>query len=85
MILVISILRTSNLVYGKVFIDTLALVILVSAPNGIIEGYGIFQCINKTLKRNITMKDLAAIYFIFLVAAVIEIGYTQALLWTVFK
>lgn len=42
MILAISILRTSNLVYGRIFIDTLALAILVSAPNGIIEGYGIF-------------------------------------------
>lgn len=85
MILVISILRTSNIVHGKVFIETLALVILVSAPNGIIEGYGIFQSIKKTLKRNMTMKDLAIIYFIFLVAAVLEIGYTQALLWTASK
>lgn len=85
MILVISILRTSTLVHGKVFIDTLALVVLVSAPNGIIEGYGIFQCINRTLKRNITTKDLAVIYLIFFVAAVIETGYTQVLLWTVLK
>lgn len=81
MILVISILRTSTLIYGKVFIDALALVILVSTPNGILEGYGIFQCIKKTLKRNMTMKDLAVIYFIFLIAATIEVGYTQALFW----
>ena len=81
MILVISILRASNFVYGKVFIDTLALVILVSAPNGIIEGYGIFQSIKKALKRNMIMKDLALIYFIFFIAAAIEVGYIQALLW----
>ena len=55
------------------------MVILVSAPNGIIEGYGIFQCIQKTLKKSMTTKDLAVIYSIFFAAAVIEVGYIQAL------
>ncbi|KPV64208.1 MAG: hypothetical protein AOA66_0388 [Candidatus Bathyarchaeota archaeon BA2] len=81
MILLISILRTSMLVYGQVFLETLPLIILLSAPNGIIEGYGIFQTIEKTLERIMTMKDLAIIYMLFLVAAVIEVGYIQLLSW----
>jgi len=79
MILLVSIFRAGTLIQGHVAINTLPLVILVSAPNGIIEGYGIFQCIQKTLKKSMTIKDLAAIYSIFLVAALIEVGYTQAL------
>ncbi len=82
-ILLVSILRTSTLLQGRVFLENLALVILVSAPNGIIEGYGIFQCITKTLNRNMTLKDLAVVYLIFFIAAVIETAYTQALLSTV--
>lgn len=80
MILLISIFRTSTLVHGQVFIENLPLVILLSAPNGIIEGYGIFQTIEKTLERIMTMKDLAIIYTLFFVAAVIEVGYIQLLL-----
>ena len=79
MVIFISILRASMLVYGQVFVDTLALVILLSTPNAIIEGYGIFQTIEKTLKRKMTMKALAAIYMIFFVAALIEVGYVHLL------
>ncbi|MGQ9461097.1 MAG: hypothetical protein ACUVRA_07695 [Candidatus Bathyarchaeaceae archaeon] len=79
MILLISIFRTSTLVYGQVFIENLPLIILLSAPIGIIEGYGIFQTIEKTLKRMMTMKALAFIYMLFFAAAVIEVGYIQLL------
>ena len=79
MIIFISILRASMLVYGQVLVDTLALIILLSTPNAIIEGYGIFQTIEKTLKRKMTMKALAAIYTIFFVAALIEVGYVYLL------
>lgn len=81
MILLISILRAGTLLHGQVVINTLVPVILVSAPNGIIEGYGIFQCIKKTLKKNMTLRDLALIYSIFFIAAVLEVGLVQALLW----
>jgi len=81
MILIISILRASTLLYGQVIINTLGLIILVSAPNGIIEGYGIFQSIQKTLKKSITMKDLAIIYLIFFLGAILEVGLIQVLLW----
>ena len=80
MIIFISILRASMLVYGQVFVNTLALVILLSTPNAIIEGYGIFQTIEKTLKRKMTLKALAAIYMLFFVAALIEVGYVNLLM-----
>jgi len=80
-ILLISILRASTLVHGQVEVNTLALVILLSLPNGLVEGYGIFQAIKKTLKKNLETRDLALIYSIFFVAAVVEVGFVQALLW----
>jgi hypothetical protein len=80
MVILISILRASTLVYGQVFLDTLALVIILSTPNAILEGYGIFQTIERTLKRKMTLKALAAIYTIFFVAALIEVGYVQLLM-----
>ena len=79
MIIFISILRTSMLVYGQVVLNTLGFVILLSTPNAIIEGYGIFKTIEKTLKIKMNIKALAAIYFIFFVAAVIEVGYVYLL------
>jgi len=80
-ILVISIFRASTLMKGDVDIGSLALVILVSAPNALIEGYGIFQAIKKTLSKNLTLRSLGAIYLIFFAAAVVEVGFVQLLLW----
>jgi hypothetical protein len=80
-ILLVSILRASTLVRGQVEISTLAIVVLLSLPNGLVEGYGIFQAIKKTLKRALSSKDLAVIYLIFLLAAAIEVGFVQVLLW----
>jgi len=81
MILLISILRASTLVRGQVEVNTLAMVILLSLPTGLIEGYGIFQAIKKTLKKNLQTRDLALIYGIFFVAAAVEVGFVQLLLW----
>ena len=46
----------------------------------IIEGCGIFQIIKKTLQRKMTTKALIVIYLIFVVAAVIEVGYVNLLM-----
>jgi hypothetical protein len=81
MILLISILRASTLIQGRVEVSTLAMVILLSLPAGLIEGYGIFQAIKKTLQKSLRTKDLALIYGIFFVAAAVEVGFVQALLW----
>jgi len=80
-ILLMSILRASTLVRGQIEVSTLAIVVLLSLPNGLVEGYGIFQAIKKTLKKVLSIKDLAIIYLIFLVAAAIEVGFVQVLLW----
>jgi hypothetical protein len=79
MIIFISILRASMLVYGQVVVNTLLFVILLSTRNAILEGYGIFQTIEKTLKRRMTMKALVAIILIFFAAALIEVGYVLLL------
>jgi hypothetical protein len=81
MILLISILRASTLVRGQVEVSTFAMVILLSLPAGLIEGYGIYQAIKKTLKKSLQTRDLALIYTIFLIAAVVEVGFVQILLW----
>jgi len=81
MILAISIFRASTLMKGEVYIGSLALVILVSAPNALVEGYGIFQAIKRTLSKNLTLRGLGAIYFIFFLAAAVEVGFIQLLLW----
>jgi hypothetical protein len=57
------------------------MVILLSLPAGLIEGYGIYQAIKKTLKKSLQTRDLALIYTIFLIAAVVEVGFVQILLW----
>lgn len=81
MILLISVLRASTLVRGQVEVNTLALVVMLSLPAGLVEGYGIFQAIKKTLKKALTMRDLIFIYLLFLIAAVVEVGFVQVLLW----
>lgn len=65
MILLLSIFGASILVYEQVFLNTLAFMILLGIPNAIIEGYGIFQTIETTLKRKMTLKALVGIYCFF--------------------
>lgn len=80
-ILFVSILRASTLFQGQVAINTLAFVMLFSLPNGILEGYGIFRSIEKTLGRKLATKDLAIVYSIFFFAAIFEVGFVHILLW----
>jgi len=80
MIIFLSILRGSNLIYGEVNVGALPLILLVSAPIGIVEGYGIYLTIKKTLSRTMSMKDLAYIYGIFFLAAIMEVGYINLLI-----
>jgi len=80
MILLISILRASMLVKGQVEVATLAMVVLLSLPAGLIEGYGIYQAIKKTLQKSLQTRDLALIYAVFFVAALVEVGFIHALL-----
>ena len=82
MILFLSILRGSNLIYGGISIEVLPIILLVSVPIGIVEGYGIYLTIKKTLSREMTMKSLVSIYVIFLMAAIMEVIFINLLIWT---
>ncbi len=81
MIVFLSILRGSNLLYGGITVEALPLILLVSAPIGIVEGYGIYLTIKKTLSRTISMKDLIYIYGLFLIAAVMEVAFIDLLIY----
>lgn len=78
-VLFLSILRGINLFFGGISVEALPSIFLVSAPIGIIEGYGLYLTIKKTLSRTMSIKDLVYIYGIFLIAAVIEIGFINLL------
>ncbi len=79
MIILLSILRGATLINGGVSLENLSLILLVSAPVGIIEGYGIYLIIKKTLNRTITTKALSYILGIFLFASIIEVGFINLL------
>lgn len=79
MILLMSILRASTLITGEIDIGKLVLVILISVPNALVEGYGIFQAIKKTLSKKLTIRSLGLVYLIFFLAAIVEVGFVQLL------
>jgi len=80
MIIFLSILRGATLIYGGINLEALPLILLVSAPIGIIEGYGIYLTIKKTLSRTMSLKALAYIYGVFFVASVMEVGFINLLI-----
>jgi len=80
MILFLSILRGSSLL-GGISIEDLPLILLISTPIGIVEGYGIYLTIEKTLSRAMSTKYLVYIYGIFLIAAIMEVGFIHFLIW----
>ena len=72
MIVFLSILRGSTIIFGEVNIEALPEILLISLPIGIIEGYGIYLTIKKTLSRTISVRNLIYIYGVFFFAASIE-------------
>jgi hypothetical protein len=79
-IIFLSILRGATLIYGGITLESLPLILLISAPIGIIEGYGIYLTIKRTLGRTISMKALAYIYGVFFVASIMEVGFINLLI-----
>jgi hypothetical protein len=79
-IVFLSILRGATLIYGGINLEALPLILLVSAPIGIIEGYGIYLTIKKTLGRTMSTKALAYIYGIFFLASIMEVGFINLLI-----
>ena len=80
MIVFLSILRGATLINGGVTLETLPLILLISTPVGIIEGYGIYLTIKRTLSRTMTMKALAYIYGVFFLASVMEVAFIHLLI-----
>jgi len=78
-VIFLSILRGSSL-FGGFIIEKLPLILLISSPMGIVEGYGIYLTIKKTLGRSMSTKDLIYIYGVFRIAAIIEVGFINLLL-----
>lgn len=79
MILAISILRANTLLRIEFLANAILIILLLSVPQGILEGCAIFLAINKTLEKNMAKKNLATIYSLFLLAAVLEVGFIQIL------
>jgi len=79
-IVFLSILRGCTLIYGGVSLETLPTILLISTPVGLVEGYGIYVTIKKTLSQTLVTKDLIAIYGIFLVAAMLEVAFINILI-----
>ena len=79
-IIFLSIIRGATLIYGGLNLEALPIILIVSAPIGIIEGYGIYLTIKKTLSRTMSMKALAYIYGLFFVASVMEVGFINLLI-----
>ena len=78
-IILLSILRGATLINGGVSLESLPLILLVSAPVGIVEGYGIYLTVKKTLSRTITSKVLSYILGIFFLASIIEVCFINLL------
>jgi hypothetical protein len=79
-IVLLSILRGSNLIFGEIMIEAIPKIVLASVPMGIMEGYGIYLTIKKTLSRALSLNDLAYIYGIFFIAALVELGFINLLM-----
>jgi len=75
----LSILRGATLINDGIILETLPLILLISAPVGIVEGYGIYLTIKKSLSRTMSMRGLSYIYGVFFVASVMEIGFINLL------
>ena len=78
-VLFFGILRGINHFFGKITIELLPIMFLVNAPIGIIEGYGVYLTIKKTLSRTISLRNLVFIFAVLSVAALIEVGMIKIL------
>ena len=82
MILAISILRAGTLLRIELLGNDLLIILLLSVPQGVLEGYAIYFAIRKTLEKNMSKKSLVTIYLLFLLAAILEVCFIQILLAT---
>lgn len=79
-IIFLSILRGCILIYGKVSLEALPKILIMSTPIGIVEGSGVYLTLKKTLSRTLKTRDLIYIYAIFFIAAVLEVAFINLLM-----
>ncbi|MEM3617188.1 MAG: hypothetical protein QXN95_04020 [Candidatus Bathyarchaeia archaeon] len=79
-IIFLSILRGFTLIYGKVILEALPKILIMSMPVGIVEGCGIYLTLKKTFSRILKTRDLIYIYAIFFIAAVLEVAFINLLM-----
>ena len=73
-VLLFGVLRGVNHFFGKITIELLPKMLLLNAPIELIEMYGVYLAIKKTLNRTLTLRNLFYIFGIFTIAAIIEVG-----------
>ena len=76
LILAVSVLRANTLLGGEPLSKAM-LVMLLSLPQGILEAYAIFLGIEKILEKGMTKRNLATVYMLFFLAALLEVGFIQ--------
>ncbi len=82
-IVFISILRGATLIVGRVNLEFLPMILLISMPIGIVEGYGIYLAIKNTLNRMLSIKSLVGVYGVFFIASVLEVAFINLLIWII--
>lgn len=80
LIVFLSILRGATLINGGITLENLPLILLISALVGIVEGYGVYLTIKKTLGRIMSMRGLSFIYGVFLVASIMEVDFINLMI-----
>ena len=73
-VLFLGILRAVNHFFGRITINLLPQILLLNAPLGIIEGYGVYLAIKKTLNQTLNLKNILFIFAILSLAAIVEVG-----------
>jgi len=80
MIVFLSILRGCIIIYGGISLEALPKILIMSAPMAIVEGFGVYITLKKTLSRTLKTRDLIYIYGIFFVAAMLEVAFINLLM-----
>jgi hypothetical protein len=80
LIVFLSILRGATQINGEITLESLPLILLISAPGGIVEGYDVYLTIMKTLGIIMSMRGLSFIYDVFLVASIMEVGFINLMI-----
>lgn len=73
-ILISSVFRVWAIM-GVRAIDMISTAMVIFLPHGVLEAFGIYVAVHKTLTESLTGRALAGIYFLFFLAAVLEVGF----------